>query len=706
MSANPTNATLFLPPDGNVHPASVLEEEGRQGASENEDLFRTLANSIPQIAWMADKTGVCTWFNQRWYDYTGAMEQESAGWGWQDFQHPEHKESVVRHYLACLEAGTPWEDTFPIRRKDNAYRWFLSRAYPIRDAGGTILRWFGTNTDITDQREAEEALRVAKEQAEKASYAKSEFVANMSHEIRTPMNAVVGLASLLKMSSPLTEKQRQLLTTLTASADHLLELINDLLDFARLEEGSIEIEHIDFDLKEVVEKSANIMYVKAQEKNLDLRVAYAPESPRRFIGDPLRVQQILNNLLSNAIKFTQAGHIDIRVETREREGYSEVMLQVADTGIGIEPEKISTIFDKFMQGDASVTRKYGGSGLGLSICRSLVDLMKGELSVESTPGEGSVFTVFLPLLQDKSQRAVPSLPPVDEVSSSRKPHILLVEDYEPNILVAGTMIENLGYPYTTARDGFEALQKIGERDFAVILMDVQMQGMDGLEASRRIRQREKEQGIPHTPILAMTAHVTDEYKERCAAAGMDDYVPKPFRREDFERKVKRHAESKTSAENGLEQKGMETPDVSISSAPENVPSVMPAPVPADAPSVLVVEDYASNIFVLGVLFETIGIRYESARNGQEALDKLKTSSFDVILMDVQMPEMDGFTTTRHVRAIEGESGRPRTPIIGMTGHTLKGREQCLEAGMDDYIAKPYQIDVLKDKILSWCKKTA
>ncbi|MEJ0010383.1 MAG: ATP-binding protein [Alphaproteobacteria bacterium] len=377
-------------------------------------------------------------------------------------------------------------------------------------------------------------LRLAKERAEGASRTKSEFLANMSHEIRTPMNVVIGLANILAGSKPLSARQKEFIGTLRTSADSLLALINDLLDFAKLEEGGVQFEHVEFDLADLAEKLLSQMKVKAREKELALSIDQRGLLGHHYIGDPLRITQVLTNLLSNAIKFTEEGAVTLTLANRAHFTQGEVtdvVLTVSDSGIGIASEKLATIFEKFTQADASTTRKYGGTGLGLAICKTLVDQMEGTLKVKSTPGDGSQFIVTLPL-----KAAAPPAKEAIDLSAEAAPApraagkhaVLLVEDQKPNVMVATALLEQFGYEYEVANSGLEALAKFQKQRYALILMDVQMFGMDGIEATERIRDFERRASLKRTPIIAMTAYAFTDDKEKCLKAGMDDYLAKPF----------------------------------------------------------------------------------------------------------------------------------------------------------------------------------
>jgi PAS domain S-box-containing protein len=374
----------------------------RQG----EEMFRTLADNISQFAWMADETGGIFWFNKRWYDYTGTDLEQMKGWGWRKVHHPDHVERVVDKISRCFRNGEVWEDTFPLRGRDGGYRWFLSRAIPIKDESGRVLRWFGTNTDITEQRRTEDELKAATQAAEEASRAKSEFLANMSHEIRTPMTVfMAAIEHLLNIDR--NPDRLKLLEMADKSAERLRALIEDILDFSRIEARRIELEEEPFELRACVLDALEMFALPAREKNLKLEADLAQDIPPIVVGDSDRLGQVLVNLLANAVKFTPQGEIGISV--RPVGGFLE--FSVADTGIGIPEAKRDRIFQSFSQVDSSFTRRYGGTGLGLAICKGLVELMGGEISFESREGEGSVFTFTIPLKSAAEERSQPDEAP-------------------------------------------------------------------------------------------------------------------------------------------------------------------------------------------------------------------------------------------------------------------------------------------------------
>ncbi|WP_140987021.1 response regulator [Asticcacaulis tiandongensis] len=384
-------------------------------------------------------------------------------------------------------------------------------------------------------RSAEHAMRQALHKAEQANLAKTQFLANMSHEIRTPMNAIVGLTALLGQTS-LDDKQTKFVSTLQQSADSLTMLVNDLLDISKIEDNKLELETLPFHLAELVTRVVDIMGVSATKKGVTLECK-AHGADRYFLGDAQRIHQILLNLVSNAIKFTETGGVVVTIHAAK----SSVTITVADTGIGIPPDKIDTIFDKFVQADSSTTRRFGGTGLGLSISRSLAELMHGTLSAESRFGEGSVFTLHLPLMLSTDAQSQPDEPQTADIAAGKDMRILVVEDNDANLLVAQSYLEQMGFSVIIAHSGAEALERIKAGGIQAILMDIQMEGLDGLETTRRIRQWEKDTAQTALPIVAMTAFGMADDREKCLAAGMDDFLSKPINIPHFKAVMSRYA---------------------------------------------------------------------------------------------------------------------------------------------------------------------
>ncbi len=486
-----------------------------------------MAELIPQLTWMAHPDGQPFWYNRRWYEYTGTTPEQMKGGGWQSVQDPAELPRVLERWKAALAAGKPWEDTFPLRRHDGAMRWHLSRAMPIYDERGHVMRWLGSNTDITERMEMERVLRQAKETAEAANVAKSRFLANISHELRTPMNAILGMIELA-LPKQADATARDFLDTARESADLLLVLLNDLLDSAKIESGNLELEAAPMSLHRILDQVTRVLSVRASEKGLAFYCRIPEDLPDAVTGDKVRLRQVLLNLAGNAIKFTQRGEVVVSARVLSLAGEeAHLEFAVRDTGIGIPAGDLERIFKPFAQADASTARRFGGTGLGLSISASLVAMMGGRIWAESEPGQGSTFyfTIGATLAKEAPAEQASQTIPGAPAAALR---ILLVEDNPANQKLAAYILQERGHSVEVAGDGEQALRSINENPYDVVLMDVQMPGMDGLETTAQMRSREN--GIRRVPIIAMTARATVGDRDRCLAMGMDGYLSKPIER--------------------------------------------------------------------------------------------------------------------------------------------------------------------------------
>ncbi len=472
------------------------------------------------------------------------VEPRSAA-EWRSHLHPDDAAAAKIAYEAYLSGESPdYRVIFRMRHADGNWRTILSRGVALRDEQGKATRMLGVHADITEQKQLEHSLRILKEQAEAANQAKSDFLANMSHEIRTPMNAVIGATQLLAMGAPLNDRQQKLVAVLKDSANSMMTLLNDFLDLSKIESGNFQFDQVRFDARHVVAEVIQILGVQAETKGLVLEQVNdcACVNERLFVGDPARIRQVLLNLCGNAVKFTEQGCVRVEISCRPTadKDVEELIFVIRDTGIGIAPEKLSAIFGKFEQGDATITRKFGGAGLGLAIVKALVEAMDGRVEVQSELDRGSTFTVHLPLRRAQAAVEAANDAGFKAPSVIVTPRILLVEDIPANVMIAQHYLEEFGFKYEVVADGAQAVARIvaGET-YDAVLMDIQMPIMDGREATRRIRTFESETGRPPQQIIAVTAHAMADDREKCLAAGMDDYLSKPFETQALEQKLVR-----------------------------------------------------------------------------------------------------------------------------------------------------------------------
>lgn len=607
-----------------------------------------------------------------------------------DIIHPDDREMLWAKVQESIKQNSPYELVYRFVTSIGEVKWVWEKGSAIRDGKGNVIALEGLISDVTKQKQTEADLAIARDAALESTRLKSEFLANMSHEIRTPMNGIIGMTELL-LDTNLTDEQHGYAETVSSSADALLTIINDILDFSKIEAGKLDLEVIDFDLRESIEDVAELLAGRAHVKGLELASMIHDELPAKLWGDSGRLRQILTNLIGNAIKFTEHGEVIVEARIEERfDDAVVVRFEITDTGIGISHEAQRRLFQSFSQADGSTTRKYGGTGLGLAISKQLVEMMGGEIGVDSEVGKGSTFWFTARLgLQNEVEKAAPVN--VSELTGRR---VLIVDDNATNRKILVHQTSAWGMIPQEAESGEQALELLRaaaakNEPYALAILDLMMPGMDGFDLAFAIKADPR---IASVRLSMLTSFGSRDHKEMAQNAGIEAYFAKPVRQKQLLNTLLK-----------VVKPGSYKVVSSVSNVKKTEVQSLVDNNAADKGYVLIAEDNLVNQKISRLLVENLGYRVDVVANGLEAVKALSLISYSLVLMDCQMPEMDGYEATAEIRKREG-SWR-HTPVIAMTANAMEGeREKCIEAGMDDYISKPVKRETLSGVLEKWIPK--
>jgi two-component system, sensor histidine kinase and response regulator len=660
-----------------------------------EEIFRSLSGASP-VGIFLDAFGTCTYANQRLGEIYGAPSEELIGKGWIHHIHSDDRSRIEKEGLAALREEREIGLEYRIVTPQGAIRWVSTRAarLPSRDGQPAVI--VGTVDDITDRKRLEQELADGRDEALEMARLKSEFLSNMSHEIRTPLNGIIGMTGLL-LDGKLSDEQRDFADTVRTSGDALLTIVNDILDFSKIAAGKLVFEEVDFDLLTMAESTIQLLAEQAHKKNIELALSVDPALPLALRGDPGRLRQVLTNLVGNALKFTPQGEVVLSISSESaNKDEVELHFEVRDTGIGIGPEAQSRLFQPFSQADSSTSRKYGGTGLGLAISMQLVEAMGGKIAVHSELGKGSTFDFTIKL---RRSTAYASAPP--KIQALKGVRALIIDDNASSRQILHRQLsawEIESHAVECAAQGFARLrEEVSIRPYDVVLLDLEMPETDGRMLLRAIRE---DSSIARTPVLIMSS--TGECSDTGSQAlRPDGWLSKPIKQSKLHEMLVGLLSGSRAPHSVTEPKGAPSAAAlaSVNGSSANKPDTL-ANEPSKTIRVLVAEDNAVNQRIALLQLRKLGFSADAVGNGLEAIEALKRVPYQVVLMDCQMPEMDGYAATAEIR--RWQSGESRTVIIAMTAHAMQGdREKCLSAGMDDYIFKPVKIDELAAVLSRW-----
>jgi signal transduction histidine kinase/CheY-like chemotaxis protein len=662
-------------------------------AANKAQLLETAITAGGVGVWEWDVTHNTLVWDAAMYRLYGAKQLLFSGayQAWMSALHPQDKDRVDSDIRAALRGEREYRTRFRVVWPDGSVHHLQAAARVSFDAQGNAVRMTGVNYDLSDQVLIEEAFERARTAAEAANRAKSAFLANMSHEIRTPMNAVTGLSALGLGLPDLPPKATEYLRRIHTSSRALLSIINDILAYSKLDAERVVLEQVEFSVTDVLNEVVNLFALGAHEKHVELILAIDPKLPERVVGDPLRLGQVLNNLVGNAVKFTETGHICLHADATppqpdDAAAVVRLRLAVEDTGIGIAPSDIGQLFKPFTQADVSISRRFGGSGLGLVISKRLLELMGGDIDIDSTPGQGSIFSSVLPLT------VVPSVGTPAHTEQLVGKRMLIVDDNGCARRTLGDMLAAWGVNVTEASSGRDAIQRIErsgrepDQTFDVVLIDWRMPEMDGLKVARWIHEAVAAGSLAKVAIVVM-ATAFDQEALLAASRGLhlDGVMSKPL------------------LAAGVVSTLLHLGEVRPVTLPGGDPlaGLFERAAPIHGAHVLVVEDLVDNQWVARDMLERMGLRVTVADHGEQALQLLAKTPFDLVLMDLQMPLMDGLETTRHIREHEELSD---LPVLAMTALVLDhDRVACESIGMNGIVGKPIEPPLLLDELLKWIR---